>query len=502
MGGALDEVEVVECLTAMRGLRLTVELLAETKAGLLVNSLRKRLRTPQALSLARELIQAWKTQVTQLHIDPDTPQAQAHAQTQPPAPSASPPAQSQARPPLPVPPSASAASPASPRRKRRRSAALLTSSAAVVPAVSTAPPSYSLTSLTFDPQPLSTLPSPPVPHSSSPPPSCSQSALPSSSSSASSSSLFPPLSSGEAALPLYNPNLHSSFPFPSPSGQPQRADGGLEAEEVEEGEAECDESTEQAAASADSTSRKRTRGGLAGDEAAVWLSSSLPPPPSHPVLVCSLVQMCVERLSQPGCLSQLRSLGPLPAPLTLAILARATAEQLRRIEDHSHPQLRADTDELWQSIVRRTWSNSSSSSSSYERQLQRLREALGSWRAVFDAKVKEKDERIQQVGLRLRARGEEERKDRQQRQAQLIDLRQATNSIHRKAMRGGAGRGGDGGSIGVRSVGGGGASAAAGGPSSASASATSKAVAHRLSALRKASGAQSRQFWAKRLNNS
>ena len=479
-------------LTAMRALRVSVELLADTKAGLLINQLKRRLRSPQAIGLAKELIAAWKMAVshTAAAAAPIMGGAAAQAErrlqslTLPTsAPSGSAPAEARKRRrswgSSPAAAGGSSA-PAAPQRSASSSASS-SSPSAVAADAPPLPPSYSLSAAAArapSSSPSSRVLRPPSPDSSP-----SFLSLPS-----------PPLSSCKAALPLYNPNLYSS----STTSQLQR-DGGLdEAVERQAGlEGEDEEGFDADVLEAAASSRKRTRG-LALDESSLWLPSSLPPPPSCPVLVCSLVQLCVDQLSQPSSFAQLRSLGPLPAPLALAILARAPPEQLRRIEDHSHPQLRADTDPLWRAIVQRRWG--SGAGGEEERQLQRMRQAAGSWRSVFDAKVKEKDERVALLGQRLRARGEEERKERRERQGiRMLDNSQASRVLHRQRAKGGGAGGGRSGVSGYAR-----ASGAAGGEGAAhavvfsSSSQAQAASSSRLSQLRKASGAQSKSFWAKR----
>ena len=403
----LKEEEVCEVLRALLTSSMSVELLQSSRVGVLVNSLRRRM-TGEGATLARRLVERWKAAVTAASAASAPPIAIAAAAALSPDPSVGP-------------------SP-SPRKRRRSStpsspSPSSSSSSSLLSAAGHPLPLYTLADL---PRPLSPSPSHVIGRShssasSSPPSPAPPSALPSSATALLLSS------QGEGDLPLYNPNLHH-FPLPPPSASLST---------VVPSPAETGDEEDEAAYVGDVTSRRRTRaGGDDGEEeegsGGLW-AASLPPPPTHPVQVCSLVQMCVDRLSHPSTLTSLTSLGLLPAPLALQILGRATAEQLRRVEE-LNPHLREDTQPLWRALTVRRWGE--------EAALERRRAALGlTWRHVYDERLREKDERLQRLGLRLRAKGEEERRDKKERQAiKVMDVQQVKRSLQQQRGRGGGGR--------------------------------------------------------------
>ena len=435
--GGGDEEAVCEVLRALLTCPMSVEALQATKVGLLVNSLRRRLKGEGA-ALAKRLLDRWKADV-------------AHTATAT-APSPGPPSSASQATAAPTSSPASSASPPPPKRRRSSSP-----TPSLSPPPRSVPPSSSSLLSPLLPLPrysLADLPGPPSPSPAlAAGRSASSASAPAAASAAAAATEAAPPPQGDDDLPLYNPNQHWPY-LPSSSASSSATTEPSTAEvEGEDGEA---------AYVGDATSRKRTQ--AAGDLAE---ELALPPPPSHPVRVCSLVQLCVDRLSHPSRLPSLRSLGAIPPALALSVLSRASAEQLTRIEG-LNPHLREDLEPLWKALAAKRWGD--------EAGLQRQREELqATWRELFAAKTREGADRVARVGQRLRAKGEEERKERRERQAvKVMDPQQARRSLQqqRERRRGAVANGG-------------------GGALWPSAPAASRAV-HRLSQLRKVSSEATR----------
>ena len=249
------------------------------------------------------------------------------------------------------------------------------------------------------------------------PPLLSAAAACSASSSSSSAASVAPLAAA-SSLPVYNPNLHAAYYL-----QQKASTGGAEADAV---------SAAGSAVSVDATSRKRTRREADFD----WLSAASPSSsssaaslPQSPVLICSLLQMCLDAMSGQAFLSSVSSLCPLPVPLALSVLARASAEDLRRIE-RCNAWLQDETDELWRALCLRRWGAEAEADWGSRGQGGRLQ-----WRQLYDLRLREKDERLARLGQRLRQRLEGEKQEARRQAVKLMDAKQASSSIQGRQRR-------------------------------------------------------------------
>ncbi len=227
------------------------------------------------------------------------------------------------------------------------------------------------------------------------------------------------------ALPLYNPNHHSQqsqIPAAA-SGQP----GEAEAEPDVDGSGSMEAEVETGAF--DLTAKLRRRHTTDVDMA----GSSLPLPTSA-VCVCSLQQMCVDHLAQPAVVNQLAALPPLPQPLLLAVLQRASAACLRRVQAASGWIKEADLDELWKAAASRRWGKQAVGEEEEARRARGRQQA--SWRDYHDKREKEKESKLSQLGLRLKARVEEERREKKEKQGvRTMDLMQATKQLEKRGRK-------------------------------------------------------------------
>ena len=465
-------VEVLKCLASCD---VTVGLLQDTKVGRLVNSLKRHL-SPDGAALAKQTVDRWKQLVAGATASPPPPHP-------PPPPSG--PSSSDRKRPRPS-SSSSQPSPPPPPPPPSRSPSLLFPNHPQ--------PLYSLADL---PRPLSPSPASPISRSSSSP-----SAL----SSDQSVSL-----SADSPLPLYNPNLHH-FPVPRAS-PPAPSSSAVAVVSTPTGDEDDPSSAAAEEYVGDVTSRKRTQAvgdevdgedmeggpwGAGGTSTSAFTSSaSAPPPPTCPVLVCSLVQMCVDRLSHPTSLSSLRSLGAIPVPLALSILSRATAEQLSRIEQFN-PNLLEDTDCLWKGLTLKHWGGGESSAeAALESQRAAMTEGIGGWRALYFQKKAEKDDRIAALGEKMKRRGEEAKKEKKEKGIKPLNLQQATRTMQQQGQRRRGGGGGEGGQQ-LQSGGGGMGRPGEVGMRSRGSTPSKAAAVNRLSQLRKETSGVSKMFWTSR----
>ena len=155
------------------------------------------------------------------------------------------------------------------------------------------------------------------------------------------------------ALPTYNPNHHS---LQSRLASTTNGRSGDDGDEAGIGGGEDDDGAgigmdgEYSAGELDLTAKRKRQ-----HTADVDMADSAVPLPASAVLVCPLQQMCVEHLAQPAVVNQLSALPPLPQPLLLAILQRASVESLRRVQAANGWIKEADLDELWKAAAVRRW---------------------------------------------------------------------------------------------------------------------------------------------------
>ncbi|KAJ3801477.1 RNA polymerase II transcription factor SIII subunit A-domain-containing protein [Lentinula aff. detonsa] len=121
----------------------------------------------------------------------------------------------------------------------------------------------------------------------------------------------------------------------------------------------------------------------------------------------SLVQLC-QRVAG-NHIESISSVGELPFTLVQPILERCSAEQLLRLEDAS-PHLKGDTEELWRTLCRRT----------YSAMMERLEDGTDavpdSWRTHFYILREAEARRLEEVGSRIRSQrleADERKKERE-----------------------------------------------------------------------------------------
>ena len=296
-------------------------------------------------------------------------------------------------------------------------------------------------------------------------------------------------------LPLYNPNHHSQQPQTSKAAAnahlgEDAADGGGSGGEKEEDEiGDVDREL-------DLTAKRKRDHSTDVD----MVGSHYLPLPTSAVAVCSLQQMCVDHLAQPTVVNQLSSLPPLPQPLLLAILQRAGVQCLRRVQAGSGWIKEADLDELWKAAAMRRWGKQEVEAEEHKRGRTQQQNAAGSsWRAFYDKKEKDKESKLSQLGLRLKARVEEEKKEKKEKAGiKSMDIRQVTKQMEKRGKRqptsvpGGGSADGSSGAV---------SRSNSNGHSSSAADKRADKSSNRLSALRKESGGLSQRFWSARPND-
>ena len=454
---ASNEAAIVEVMRALYTCDMTVELLQTTRVGVLLNSVKRHL-SEEGAEIAKQLIAQWKETV---RIANATPAAQPTSAI--PAQSAasinhhSEPAvsQSSVSPTL----SASDALKASSERRKRR-AADISRSVSPPPLLRSA---YAISDL--------------------PPSAYAKHAL----SPASAAAYH--TDTAAHSLPTYNPNHHSHQPQTETAtdGRSEEANDG---DGRMEGETDRDDSGtvegEVSVGDFDLTAKRRRQ-----PNSDVVMAASYLPLPTSAVAVCSLQQMCVDYLAQPAVVNQLSALPPLPQPLLLAILQRASVDCLRRVQAGSGWMKEADLDELWKAAAVRRWGKQEVAQKDDERRTGRPHTA-SSWRAVYEKKEREKEDRLSEVGQRLKARVESERREKKERQAiKTMDVRQATKQLEKRGKKGKR-------QSTNSAVADGGVNGSSGNGISRSNSAGSSSSSNRLSALRKETGGLSQRFWSAR----
>jgi len=469
---ATNEAGIVEVMRALQTCDMTVELLQSTKVGVLLNTVRREL-SEEGAAVAKQLIAQWKevarsgtansTTTTIVSssamsasaptlIASSSPAAATGDTTTDSAVSSSPTR------------SASDALRASSERRKRKAADMSRS-------VSPDPPRPAYT--------LSDLPSL----------AYSQLAL----SPAKAATYYSDTASH--ALPLYNPNHHSQQPQSAAAANGHSAEGG---DESHSGGADAEDDSGKADADiiADMDLTAKFKRQHMTD---VDLAGSHLPLPTSAVAVCSLQQMCVDHLAQPAVVNQLGSLPPLPQPLLLAILQRASVDCLRRVQAGSGWIKEADLDELWKAAAVRRWGKQEVREEEERRSRAKQQQTRSSWKAYYEKKEKEKENKLSQLGQRLKARVEEEKRDKKERQGiKTMDFKQATKQLEKRGKKQPTSAAASGGNNG----GGGGVSRSnSGGHSSVSADKRADKPANRLSALRKETGSVSQKFWSARPND-
>ena len=461
-----NEAGIVEVLRALQTCGMTVELLQSTRVGVLLNAVRRELSEDGA-ALAKQLIAQWKEAARSAAAAGSTVAASsAAAQAVLPVPAAAAAAVAAAGRSVSVPArSASDALRASSERRKRKAAAL-TRSLSPQPA---ARPTY--TSISDLP------PSAFTQHALSPAKAATHHS-----------------DSATHSLPLHNPNHHSqrlqtaavAGGQSGEASQCERRSGGEDEDDMD------DASAENRADELDLTAKRKRQ-----HTTDVDMADSALPLPTSPVAVCSLQQMCIDHLAQPAVVNQLGSLPPLPQPVLLAILQRASVDCLRRVQAASGWLKETDLDELWHAAAVRRWGQQTlpqHAQLSSSATPQRPQQSTSSWRALYERREKEQESRLSQLGLRLKARVESERREKKEKQAiKHMDIQQATRQLEKRGKKHtAAGEGGGSGGI---------SRTDSHGHSAVTADRRADKSVNRLSALRKESGGQSQRFWSARPND-
>ena len=477
---AANEAAIVEVLRALQTCDVTVELLQATRVGVLLNAVRKELSCEGA-AVARQLIAQWKEAAKSAAAadtgtamsSPATSELSATAPKPLPSPSAVADTSSHSeaaagRSSSSPAGSASDALRASSERRKRKAADMERSHSpqpAATPLRSIADlPASLYTQHTLSPSKAATYNSDAAAH----------------------------------ALPLYNPNHQPK--------QPQTAAAGDGQASVESAEQDGDAEDEMSIGLLDPTAKRKRE-----FNSDVDISNAFLPPPTTAVAVCSLQQMCTDYLSQPAVVSQLSALPPLPQSLLLAILQRAAVQSLRRVQAGSGWIKEADLDELWKAAASKRWGKQEIQQEE-DRRRKAARLAAGSssssrsgggasssWRAFYEKREADADNKLSQLGLRLKARVESEAKAKKERQGiKTMDLRQTSKQFEKQAKRqasasaaASAGHDSGGSSGGI-------SRSNSNGHSSIP---TEKRTVNRLTALRKETGGVSKQFWKSRPND-